>query len=96
MHIEKRSDISARKVKLPEEEILPVIERYLKRIEMMHEKGSFRKLIVPLGKQNIEILSKLAKEKLGIEIEYIPVNSAENLYAISPKKQIESKRKFLL
>jgi len=86
MHIEKRSDISARKVKLDEEELEPLLEKYLKRIEWAMQRGNFRKIIIPLGKQNIEILNKYAKEKLGVELEYIPVNSAENMYAVMVKK----------
>ncbi|HLI46289.1 MAG TPA: hypothetical protein VKU94_03765 [Geobacterales bacterium] len=91
MHIEKRSDISARKVKLEEQELEPLLEKYLKRIELAKERGGFKKLIVPLGKLNIEELEKYAKDKLGVELECVPVNSAENMFAITIKKINSSK-----
>lgn len=93
MEIEKRSDLTARKVKLKEEEVMLVIDRYLARIEMMIRKGGFKKLMIPLGKNNIELLSKIVKEKYSIELDFIPVTSAENLFAVSLKQNIKSSTK---
>jgi hypothetical protein len=41
--------------------------------------------MVPLGPQNIETFKKIVKEKLGVEIECVPVTSANNLYAVTIK-----------
>lgn len=90
MEIEKRSDLTAKKVLLKEEELKPILEKYIKRIELMARKGSFKKLMIPLGKNNMQILEKMVKEKLGLEIEYIPVTSAENLFAVSLKRSAKS------
>lgn len=93
MEVEKRSDIAARKVKLKDEELMQIIERYLNRIGIMLKKGSFKKLMIPLGKQNIEVLQKLAREKYGVELECIPVTSAENLFAVTIKQvKLEPRR----
>lgn len=93
MEVEKRSDLTARKVKLKEEEVMSVLDRYLRRVEIMIKKGSFKKLMIPLGKNNIELLAKIVKQKYGVELEYIPVTSAENLFAVTLKQGIKTPAK---
>jgi hypothetical protein len=85
MELSKRSDLTARKIKVPEEELLQIIDKYVKRVELAMTSRPHIKLMVPLGPQNIETFKKIVKEKLGVEIECVPVTSANNLYAVTIK-----------
>ncbi|MFP3190296.1 MAG: hypothetical protein RXR31_03025 [Thermoproteota archaeon] len=89
VELDKKSDLTAQKIKMKEEEVLPILNKYLERIEKMVKLNVPYKLIVPLGKNNIELLNKLAREKLGIELEYIPVTSAERQFTVTIKKKIK-------
>lgn len=89
VELDKKSDITAQKIKMKEEEILPILEKYLERLEAMVKSNAPYKLIVPLGRNNIQILSKLAKEKLGVEIEYVPVTSAERQFTVTIRKKFK-------
>jgi len=89
MELDKRAHITGKWLKLDEKEIMPVIEKHLKRIENIVMKSSdknYRKLVIPLNRHHMEILAKLVKEKLGVEIEYVPIISYEKVFAVTIKK----------
>jgi hypothetical protein len=89
VELDKKSDLTAQKVKMREDEVIPILSKYLERIEKMVKINAPYKLIVPLGRNNMEILNKLAKEKLGVELEYIPVTTAERQFTVTIKKKIK-------
>jgi len=87
MELEKRSDLTARRIKVSDEELIQIIDKYVKRVEMAMISKPHVKLMIPLGPQNIETFKKIVKEKLGVEIECKAVTSANNLFAVTIKNK---------
>lgn len=86
MELYKRSDLTGKKSKLEEKEVLNVLNKYLKRIEILSKNNNYFKLMIPLNRINIERLRKLALKELKVDLEYTPVTTTENIFAVTVKK----------